>query len=115
MGNGTRDTQSGISYRDVAELMQTTGKLHSGRVYCRIDLPVRSGSGVVLDVRAAFLRRDGSSGEWIDIAGVSGRWPSGQSSTLAGLLFRLVYELEAKLEAAEGEAERAARGQRRMF
>lgn len=115
MGNDTRDTSAGISFRDVADLGRQVGKEHGGRVHFEIHLPVRSGNGVVLEVRAAIKRPAGGVGAWVDSGGVSGRWPSGASATFAGLLFRLVYELGAKLDEEVAAAERAAAGPPRML
>lgn len=115
MGNDNRDARSGISFGDVAKLLRQTGKEHNGRAGYRIDLPVRSDHGVFLEVRCTFRRASGRPGDWIDIAGVNGRWPSGDSLTFAGLLFRLAYELSAKLDQDQAEAERAARDQLRLL
>lgn len=115
MGNDTRDTSAGISYRDVATLLRQLGKEYNGRAGFNLDLPVRSDHGVHLEVRCYFKRRGGDPGTWIDCRGVSGRWPSGDSLTFAGLLFRLAYELGAKLDEEAEAAERAAAGQLRMF
>lgn len=108
-------SQSGLSFRDVADLWRRVGKEHGGRVHCELHLPVRSDSGVVLEVRVAIKRSVGGTAQWLDCGGVSGRWPSGASSTFAGLLFRLGYELGAKLEEESAAAERAARGQLRLL
>ena len=110
MKNETRDSQAGVSFRDVANLARRVGAEHSGHVRFVLDLPVRSGSGVILEVRSCFRRANGRPAEWVDIRGVSAKSPSGQSSTFAGLLFRLAYDLSALLDEDLAEAERAARG-----
>ena len=115
MGNDTRDSSAGISFRDVADLARRVGKEGNGRVHFELHLPVREGHGVVMEVRAAIKRRSERSGEWLDVGGVSGRWPSGASSTFAGLLFRLAYELGAKLDEEQAEAERATNRQLRLL
>jgi hypothetical protein len=115
MGNDNRDTQSGISFRDVADLLRQLGKEHGGRFHCELHLPMRSNTGVALDVRVVIKRSAGGTAQWVDCGGVSGRWPSGGSSTFAGLLFRLAHELDAKLEEERREAERVAAGQRRLL
>lgn len=115
MGDDNRDTQSSISFRDVADLARQISKEHNGRVHFEIHLPVRSGNGVVLEVRAAIKRPAGGNGAWVDSCGVGGRWPSGASATFAGLLFRLAYELGSKLDEEVAAAERAARGQLRLL
>lgn len=115
MGNDTRDTSSGISFRDVADLARRVGKEHNGRVHFEAHLPVRSDVGVQLDVRACFRRPSGRFGDWVDCRGHSGRWPSGASATFAGLLFRLAYELSNALDEERAEAERAAAGQLRLI
>lgn len=115
MSNGSRDTSSGVSFGDVAGLARAIGKEHGGRVHFEAHLPVRSDVGVHLDVRVCFRRASGRPGDWIDCGGVSGRWPSGASATFAGLLFRIAYELSAKLDRAKEEAERAAEGQLRLL
>lgn len=115
MGNDTRDTSAGVSFRDVGNLLRQIGKEHNGRAGYNLDLPVRSDNGIHLAVRCYFKRRTGGDGTWVDCYGVSGNWPSGSSATFAGLLFRLAYELSAKLEQEEREAERAASSQRRML
>jgi hypothetical protein len=115
MGNDNRDTSAGISFRDVADLARQVGAEHDGRVHFEIHLPVRSGHGTLLEVRACLSRPAGSPGTWIDCAGSSGKWPNGQSSTFAGLLFRLAYELTAKLDEEKERAQRAAAGQLRLI
>jgi len=115
MGYEERETRSGISFRDVADLCRQVGKEHNGRVHLELHLPVRSGGGAVLDVRAVLKRGTGAAGAWVDCAGHSGLWPSGASATFAGLCFRLVYELSAKLDEEVRAAERAAAGQLRLL
>lgn len=115
MGNDNKDTSAGISFRDVADLFRKVGKEHGGRLHCELHLPVRSGTGVAFEVRVAFKRPARGAAQWIDCCGASGRWPSGESSTFAGLIFRLAYELSAKLDAEKAEAERVARDQLRLF
>lgn len=109
-----RDAQSGISYGDVASTARAIGRLYHGNVDFILALPVRDGHGVVLDVRCRFRRGLDGTGSGHFERGASGRWPSGQSSTLAGLLFRLLYELEYKLEVEAEEAQREAIAQRRF-
>lgn len=115
MGNDTRDTSAGISFRDVADLFRQIGKEHGGRLHCELHLPVRSGTGVAFEVRVAIKRPVGGAAQWVDSGGASGRWPSGQSTTFAGLVFRLAYELSAKLDEEKAAAERAAKGQLRLL
>lgn len=115
MADEKPNAQSGISYRDVADLFRRVGKEHGGRLHCELHLPMRSGSGVVFEVRVVIKRPAGGNALWIDNGGASGRWPSGGSSTFAGLLFRLAYELDGKLTEEREAAERAAGGQKRMF
>ena len=115
MGNDKRDTQSGISFRDVANLARAIGKDHNGRLHFEAHVPVRSDVGVQLDIRACFKRANGRAGEWVDCGGVSGRWPSGASHTFAGLLFRLAYELSANLDREREEVERATNRQLRLL
>ena len=112
---GGRDTSSGISYSDVGHLIRIIGGLHNGTVDFILSVPVREAGGVALDVRARFRRRSaGADGGYFE-RGVSGRWPSGASSTFAGLLFRLAHELDGKLTSEEEENERAKGRQGRMF
>jgi len=115
MGNESRDTQAGISYRDVADLLRQIGKEHGGRASFVLSLPVRSDHGVALEVRCRLSRRAGPDSSWVDSSGVSGRWPSGGSATFAGLLFKLAYDLLGKLDQEVAEAERAARAQKRLL
>lgn len=115
MGHDNRDTSAGISFRDVADLFRQIGKEHGGRLHCELHLPVRSGTGVAFDVRVVIKRTVGGTAQWLDCGGSSGRWPSGASTTFAGLIFRLAYELSAKLDEEKAAAERAARDQLRML
>jgi len=42
--------------------------------------------------------------------GVSRPWPTGECRTLTGLMFRLIHDLEIKLEEREAEAKRLTQG-----
>jgi len=98
--------QSGISCFDVSRLIREIERFYGGKVAVHIHVPVREVSGVALDVRAVFTRGGGTSDSGYYERGSSSPWPTGKSTTLTGLIFRLLYELEGKLSEEKAEAER---------
>jgi len=95
-----RDASSGISLRDVALVWRDLGRDYGGDISSELVLPVRADSALLLHVRVHYrARRLGVRSVRPDCS-VSGAWPNGDSRTLAGLLFRLSFDLGSKLESA---------------
>lgn len=95
-----RDSSAGVSIRDVALAWRSLGRDYGGDVTGELVLPHGSSTGVHIFVRVHYRpRRLGVRTIRSHIC-VSAAWPNGQSSTLAGLLYRLSFDLGSKLEAA---------------
>lgn len=97
---GNRDTSSGISIRDVAATCHTVGREYGGDIEYHLVLPLRQDTGVLFHVRCVYRgRRLGTRASRADRM-LSAAWPNGAASTLAGLFFKLLYDLERELEQA---------------
>lgn len=95
-----RAAHGGISLRDVAVLFRELGREFGGDLSSELVLPLRSDSGVDFFVRVHFTPRLLGTRSTRARHCVSAAWPNGASSTLAGLIFRLGYEMGGELEKA---------------
>lgn len=97
---------SELSYADVSAAARDVGRAHGVSIRITLDLPIREGTGKAFNVRCAAWRSD-KEGEYRDMRGVSAPWPSVDSRTFAGLLYKLVLQLdEALTDDERGAAER---------
>jgi hypothetical protein len=104
---GNNETRAGISWYDVRSALRAVGRAHNGACDVLVTVPMREDLRHAVDVRVRFRRFDGGSSEWVDVCGISSPFPCGDASTIAGLCFRLAYDLEHKLEQlTRGVAER---------
>jgi hypothetical protein len=94
-----RDTSANISLRDVGVLWRELGAQYGGDLTSELVLPVRADSAVHMFVRVWYRPRNLGVRRTRAACCVGAAWPNGQSRTLAGLLFRLTYELGQNLEA----------------
>lgn len=93
-----RDTSQGISLRDVEELARTIQKQHHCDVELHLSLPQGEDTPVVFWVCAEARPR--IIGRMTIRAPIrkQHRWPTGECKTLAGLMFRLLYDLDRALD-----------------
>lgn len=98
---GKRETHAGVSFRDVTLLWRELGREFGGDITSELVLPLRADSGVLFFVRVHFTPRLLGTRSTRSKHCVSAAWPNGQSSTIAGLLFRLSYEMGSELEKAK--------------
>ena len=102
-----RDSSAGISYRDVIVAATEAGREWCGDVRFELSAPYRPGTAVVMHATARFVPRSVGKRSTRRECAVSAPWPNGQSRTLAGLLLRLVYDLERDLEQQQLEEKRS--------
>lgn len=105
-----RDTSAGISFFDVRDILRRVGRAHGGQCSVQLFVPVREELRNAVEVRVRFLRPGrGKPGDVYERA-TGGPFPTQQSRTLAGMIFRLAHELDAKLTEEEeaGARERQA-------
>jgi len=105
-----KDRTAGISYYDVRNLAGQVERDLGGHIAIHLYVPRRSTDSRAFDVRVAFTRAGGGPSAPVYERGISGTWPSRDASTLAGLMFRLVYDLFYKLDQEREEAERLTQG-----
>lgn len=100
-----RESPSSVSYRDVADLARQVGRHYGGDITCVLVFDVGPSGNVHFFVRACYEPRAVGVRNVRARSAVSSPWPTASSSTVAGLMFRLVYDLERRLELVEpGEA-----------
>lgn len=109
---GNEEARAGVSWYDVRTALRAVGTAHHGYCDVLVSVPMRSDVRHAMDVRVRFRRGVGKPGELLDVGGISGIWPDRQSTTFAALVFRLAYELDARL--GELERERVKLGQERL-
>jgi len=109
MSNEPR-AQAGINAYDVRGALRDCERHYNCRLHFRVTLPLRKDARHALDFQlcavSASVGADGAA--WS--SGVSRTWPTGECRTLTGLMFRLVHDLEIKLEEKENEAKRLRQG-----
>ena len=101
-----RESENGVSYRDVSVAMQELSKAHGGRVQATMTLALSNTAGRILDIRVSLHRKD-DKGLWRDAAGTTSAWPSNAHKTMTGMLFSLVLKLEQQLDEERARAERS--------
>lgn len=97
----SRDTSARVSFRDVGELSRAIGRQYGGDVSCELVFDVPTTGNVHFFVRAWFRPRSVGVRTVRAQRAVSSPWPTASAATVAGLMFRLVYDLDRELGDAE--------------
>lgn len=105
-----RDTSAGISQFDVATLIRRLEREYRGHIRIDGGLPVRQTENVALVWRVSLRREPRGAAGAVYERGASRAWPTGECTTLTGLFFRLLWDLEKVLSADAEEAERLTQG-----
>jgi hypothetical protein len=95
------ETRSGVAFRDGVVVWRDLGRQYGGDITAEFVMPMRADSGVLFHVRVLFRPRVLGTRSTRGQSMVSAAWPNGSSSTIAGLLFRLSFDLGSKLEQQE--------------
>jgi hypothetical protein len=93
------DTSSSISLQSVSDALRSLQSDHSCNCRFEMTIPSQAGSTVVVWVKLVAEPRSVAKRTIRAPTAVSLRWPHVDHRTLAGLMFRLAYDLGVKLDA----------------
>jgi len=109
MSNEPR-AQAGISAFDVRDYARSIARHFNCDLHYLVSLPLREGTKHALDFRVTARGTSMEPGGRAWERGASRPWPTGECRTITGLMFRLLHDLEVKLEEREAEAKRLTQG-----
>jgi len=109
-------TVHAISYGDVFRALSDVASTWDVRLQFVMGLTPQPCKGVACYVRLAVLMKN-SQGGWDDVGGHSEYWPNPDAGTMTGLMLRMVYALDAKMQAdhERDEARSSVPRQRTLF
>lgn len=109
-------TSNAISYGEVMRAMSDVADTWGVRLHFVMGLTPQPCKGIACYVRLAMMMKN-SQGGWDDVGGHSEYWPNPNAATMTGLMLRMVYHLDAKMQVdhERDEAQSAAPRQRPLF
>lgn len=105
MSNEPR-AQTGISAYDVRNYARGVEREFGCQINYIVSLPLRKEARHALDFQCNAVGTELGTGRRLWASGVSRVWPTGECRTLTGLMFRLLHDLEIKLEEERTERQR---------
>lgn len=92
-----RSESNYISYGEVMRALDDVSGTWGVKLQFVMGLTPQPCKGVDCYVRLAMFLKD-HKGLWMDVGGVSHYWPMPDCATMTGLMLKMIYELDAKLQ-----------------